>query len=54
VAAALEAGLIWVNTYGILDVALPFGGYKASGYGRENGPEALDEYLQTKSVYVAL
>ncbi|OMQ15861.1 betaine-aldehyde dehydrogenase [Modestobacter sp. VKM Ac-2676] len=54
VAAQLEAGLIWVNTYGILDVALPFGGYKASGYGRENGPEALDEYLQTKSVYVAL
>ena len=54
VAAALEAGLIWVNTYGILDVALPFGGYKASGYGRENGPEALDEYLQTKSVYIAL
>jgi acyl-CoA reductase-like NAD-dependent aldehyde dehydrogenase len=54
VAAALEAGLIWVNTYGILDVALPFGGYKSSGYGRENGPEALDEYLQTKSVYVAL
>jgi acyl-CoA reductase-like NAD-dependent aldehyde dehydrogenase len=54
VAAALEAGLIWVNTYGILDVALPFGGYKSSGYGRENGPEALDEYLQTKSVYLAL
>jgi len=54
VAAALEAGLIWVNTYGVLDVALPFGGYKASGYGRENGPEALDEYLQTKSVYLAL
>jgi acyl-CoA reductase-like NAD-dependent aldehyde dehydrogenase len=54
VAAALEAGLIWINTYGILDVALPFGGYKSSGYGRENGPEALDEYLQTKSVYVAL
>ncbi|MGY1594500.1 aldehyde dehydrogenase family protein [Geodermatophilus sp. SYSU D00708] len=54
VAARLEAGLIWVNTYGVLDVSLPFGGYKASGYGRENGPEALDEYLQTKSVYVAL
>ncbi|MCW2506882.1 MAG: betB 1, partial [Modestobacter sp.] len=54
VAAKLEAGLIWVNTYGILDVSLPFGGYKASGYGREYGPEGLDEYLQTKSVYVAL
>ncbi|SFL89756.1 aldehyde dehydrogenase family protein [Geodermatophilus ruber] len=53
VAAQLEAGMIWVNTYGVLDVSLPFGGYKASGYGRENGPEALDEYLQTKSVYVA-
>jgi acyl-CoA reductase-like NAD-dependent aldehyde dehydrogenase len=54
VAARLQAGLIWVNTYGILDVSLPFGGYKASGYGREYGPEGLDEYLQTKSVYVAL
>ncbi|MGY1821989.1 aldehyde dehydrogenase family protein [Geodermatophilus sp. SYSU D00079] len=54
VAARLQAGLVWVNTYGVLDVSLPFGGYKASGYGRENGPEALDEYLQTKSVYVAL
>jgi acyl-CoA reductase-like NAD-dependent aldehyde dehydrogenase len=52
VAAQLQAGLIWVNTYGILDVSLPFGGYKASGYGREYGPEGLDEYLQTKSVYV--
>jgi acyl-CoA reductase-like NAD-dependent aldehyde dehydrogenase len=43
-----------VNTYCILDVSLPFGEYKASGYRREYGPDGLDEYLQTKSVHVAL
>jgi acyl-CoA reductase-like NAD-dependent aldehyde dehydrogenase len=54
VAAALQAGLVWVNTWGVLDVAMPIGGYKDSGYGREAGPEGLDEYLQTKSVLVNL
>jgi acyl-CoA reductase-like NAD-dependent aldehyde dehydrogenase len=53
VAAALRAGMIWVNTWGLLDVTLPFGGYKQSGYGREYGPEGLTEYTQTKSVFIA-
>jgi acyl-CoA reductase-like NAD-dependent aldehyde dehydrogenase len=54
VAAQLAAGTVWVNTWGVLDTAVPFGGYKQSGYGREGGPEGLDEYLQTKSVIVGL
>ncbi|MBI4940576.1 MAG: aldehyde dehydrogenase [Actinobacteria bacterium] len=54
VAAALRAGIVWVNGWSLLDVAMPFGGTGASGYGRENGPEALNEYLRTKSVLVAL
>ncbi|HJQ46983.1 MAG TPA: aldehyde dehydrogenase family protein [Amycolatopsis sp.] len=54
VAAALQAGLVWVNGWGVLDVTMPIGGYKASGYGRECGPEGLDEYLQTKSVLISL
>jgi acyl-CoA reductase-like NAD-dependent aldehyde dehydrogenase len=54
VAAHLDAGTVWVNTWGVLDTAMPLGGYKQSGYGREGGPEGMDEYLQTKSVIVAL
>jgi acyl-CoA reductase-like NAD-dependent aldehyde dehydrogenase len=54
VAAQLRAGIVWVNGWAILDTAVPFGGYKQSGYGREGGPEGLDEYLQTKSVVVSL
>ncbi|MDV2079904.1 aldehyde dehydrogenase family protein [Marinobacter xestospongiae] len=51
VAHALEAGMIWINTWGQFDSALPFGGYKASGIGREQGIEAMDSYMQTKSVF---
>jgi acyl-CoA reductase-like NAD-dependent aldehyde dehydrogenase len=54
VAARLRAGIVWINSWAVLDVALPFGGYGQSGYGRENGPEGLDGYLQTKSVFVPL
>jgi acyl-CoA reductase-like NAD-dependent aldehyde dehydrogenase len=54
VAAALQAGIVWVNGWALLDPAMPFGGRNQSGYGRENGPEGLGEYLQTKSVVVAL
>lgn len=53
-AAQLQAGMVWVNTYGILDPAIPYGGCKQSGYGREYGPEVLNYYTQTKSVIVAL
>lgn len=54
VARALKAGTVWVNQYNGLDTAMPFGGYKQSGWGRELGADALDLYLQTKSVNVAL
>ena len=47
----LEAGTVWVNTYRSTSYTTPFGGYKASGLGRENGVEAIREYLQTKSVW---
>lgn len=54
VAAALNAGIVWVNGWSLLDPAMPFGGVGQSGYGRENGPEGLDAYLRTKSVVVSL
>ena len=51
VSERLEAGTVWVNTYRSTSYTTPFGGYKASGLGRENGMEAIKEYLQTKSVW---
>ena len=48
----LEAGTVWVNTYRAVSYMSPFGGYKRSGIGRENGMEAMREYLQTKSVWI--
>ncbi len=54
VARQLKAGSVWINQYNGIDVALPFGGYKQSGWGRELGAAALDLYLETKSVNVAL
>ncbi|HWL76377.1 aldehyde dehydrogenase family protein [Microbacterium sp.] len=53
VSKKLEAGLIWVNEWGKLDPTLTFGGVKNSGYGRENGPEALHHYTRTKSVVIS-
>jgi acyl-CoA reductase-like NAD-dependent aldehyde dehydrogenase len=50
----LEAGTVWINTYGMFDVAVPFGGRKQSGFGRELGEEALEPYLQSKSVWLDL
>lgn len=54
VAARLEAGIVWVNDWALLDPAMPFGGIKQSGFGREYGPEAFDSYTRTKSVLVSL
>jgi acyl-CoA reductase-like NAD-dependent aldehyde dehydrogenase len=54
VAARLQAGTVWVNTYHPLDAASPFGGYKQSGHGRELGKHALELYTQVKSVWVDL
>lgn len=53
-ARLLDAGNIWVNCYGRTDKQLPFGGFKQSGWGRENGPEGVDAYLEKKAVYVKL
>ncbi|MFN8160984.1 MAG: aldehyde dehydrogenase family protein [Solirubrobacterales bacterium] len=53
-AAELQAGMVFVNTWGAIDPSLPFGGYKESGWGRELGPDATDMYLETKAVIVAL
>jgi phenylacetaldehyde dehydrogenase len=53
-AARLKAGTVWINCYNIFDAALPFGGYKQSGWGREMGEAVLDNYLQTKAVTIAL
>jgi phenylacetaldehyde dehydrogenase len=50
VAAALQAGTVWVNTYHIYDAAMPFGGMKQSGWGREMGHEVLGLYTETKTV----
>lgn len=52
VSQRLEAGTVWVNTYRSTSYTSPFGGYKASGLGRENGQEAIKEYLQVKSVWL--
>ena len=45
---------MWVNTYRTWNPLVPFGGYKMSGYGRENGIEVMEHYTQTKSVWVDL
>ena len=53
-AAQLKAGTVWINCYNIFDAALPFGGYKQSGWGREMGEAVLDNYLSTKAVTIRL
>ena len=50
----LHAGNIWVNCYGVMDYSMPFGGFKESGWGRENGLEGMNAFLESKSVYVGL
>jgi aldehyde dehydrogenase (NAD+) len=51
-AERIQAGTVWVNCYRAVSYMSPFGGYKDSGHGRENGLEAVNEYLQTKSVWI--
>ncbi len=53
-ARLLQAGTVWINTYGVYDNAMPFGGYKMSGFGRELGRHGMMEYTQSKSVWVDL
>ena len=54
VAARVRAGTIWINAYRVVAPSVPFGGYGLSGLGRENGIEAVNEYLENKSVWVEL
>ncbi|TPN02121.1 aldehyde dehydrogenase [Mesorhizobium sp. B2-1-3A] len=51
-AAAMEAGMVWINSYRAVSYMAPFGGYKRSGIGRESGQEAINAYLQTKTVWI--
>ena len=54
VARAIKAGTIWVNMYNVVTSEAPFGGYRQSGWGRENGPHAIDAFTEVKHVYVNL
>ena len=54
IANELRAGTVWVNCYNIFDAAMPFGGYKQSGWGREMGSEVLKNYLETKSICMSI
>jgi aldehyde dehydrogenase (NAD+) len=51
-AKAIRAGSVWVNCYQAMDPAVPFGGYKMSGYGRESGLQHVEEYLNVKAVWI--
>lgn len=51
-AGAIRAGTVWVNCYQAMDPAVPFGGYKMSGYGRESGVQHVEEFLNTKAVFI--
>jgi len=51
-AARLKSGVVWINTYDMFDPAAPFGGFKSSGLGRENGREVIEAYTEVKAVWV--
>ena len=53
-ARGIRAGSVWINCYQMLDPAVPFGGYGMSGFGRESGMHQIDEYLETKAVWIKL
>src|SRR6266446_4503951 len=52
VSRRLKAGTVWINTYGLMDASLPFGGYKSSGFGRELGMHAIEHYTELKTVWL--
>ena len=51
-AARLKSGVVWVNTYDMFDSAVPFGGYKMSGFGRDNGQEVIEALTEVKAVWI--
>ncbi len=53
VSSRIEAGIVWVNTYRYIRWSTPYGGFKTSGWGRENGIEALDSYLETRTTVIS-
>jgi acyl-CoA reductase-like NAD-dependent aldehyde dehydrogenase len=53
-ARALKAGTVWINCYGLFDPAAPFGGHKMSGFGRDMGRAAVEEYSEQKTIWVDL
>jgi phenylacetaldehyde dehydrogenase len=53
-ASKIKSGTVWGNCHAAIDVALPFGGYKESGLGREQGQQGLDAYQETKTVIIQL
>ncbi|MDE1917744.1 MAG: aldehyde dehydrogenase family protein [Sphingomonadales bacterium] len=53
-ARGIQAGSVWINCYQMLDPGVPFGGYKLSGFGRESGPHHIEDYLETKAVWINL
>jgi aldehyde dehydrogenase (NAD+) len=53
-ARSIRAGSVWVNCYQMLDPGVPFGGYGMSGFGRESGPHHIEDYLETKAVWIKL
>ena len=54
VSSALEAGSVWINTFNLVPAEVPFGGFKMSGVGRENGLAAIEHFTQTKTIYVEM
>src|SRR5579863_3620572 len=54
VSRRLKAGTVWINTYGLMDASLPFGGYKSSGFGRELGAHAIEHYTELKTVWLSM
>ncbi len=54
VIARLQAGTCWINNYNVTPIEMPFGGFKGSGFGKENSRRALEYYTRLKSVYVAM
>jgi phenylacetaldehyde dehydrogenase len=53
-ASKIKSGTVWGNCHAVIDAALPFGGYKESGIGREQGQQGLDAYQETKTVIIQL
>jgi len=54
VANKIQAGIVWINEYNVTPAEVPFGGYKQSGIGRENGLQAIEYYTQLKTIYANL